>query len=72
MSNPLDPFNWGDYPTLAELALDQCQEPRCRECNQMPASQFCRWHTPADEQREIDVAAADDRGVDADWGSEGC
>lgn len=70
MTNPLDPYNWGDYPTAADLALDTCQERGCKAGNDLPYSTRCYTHATPAEQREIDVARADDRGVDEDWGDE--
>jgi len=69
MRNPLDPENWGDYPTRAELALDLCAKDGCRDTNEQPQSRYCWWHASPEEQREIDVARADSVGVDEDWGS---
>jgi hypothetical protein len=87
MRNPLDPENWGDYPTREELNYERCQNVPCPKGNEWPRSRCCYQHATDAEREAIDayyssgptpedeweaaVDAAYDATVDQDWGSEG-
>lgn len=56
MSRDLDPYNWGDYPSAADLAPDMCAlAPKCTNGNEWPRSRNCYQHATETERAAIDA-----------------